>query len=388
MESAMRFLSKLPTKILLVTTAASLLGIGVAAAQGGPPPAVSVAKPVVKEITEYDDYIGRFEAVDQVDIRARVSGYIEKIEFQDGAIVKQGDLLFTIDQRPYRAVLEEAEGTLESAKARLEYSQTDLERAEALRKTNNISEQIFDQRRQALNTGRADVNRAEAALRRAKLDLEFTEIRAPISGRISRRLVSMGNLVNANDTVLSNVVSLDPIHFYFDVDERSYLAYTKMAAAGTRPSSRTTANEVWVATTDEREATRTGHLDFVDNKIDAASGTIRGRAIFDNKDLSLTPGLFGRLRIAGSGRYNGVLVPDEALATDQDRRIVYVVGADNKVSPKAVRPGPRIDGYRVIREGLTGEETIVVNGVVRVRPGLQIDPKLTVLPPQRDRIGG
>jgi RND family efflux transporter MFP subunit len=323
-----------------------------------------------------------------VDIRARVSGYIEKIEFQDGAIVKQGDLLFTIDQRPYRAALEEAEGTLESAKARLDYSTTDLERAESLRKTNNISEQIFDQRRQSLSTARADVNRAEAALRRAKLDLEFTEIRAPIAGRISRRLVSMGNLVNANETVLTNVVSLDPIHFYFDVDERSYLAYNKMAAAGTRPSSRTTRNEVRVATTDEREPSRVGHMDFVDNKLDAASGTMRGRAIFENKDLSLTPGLFGRLRIAGSGRYMGVLVPDEALATDQDRRIVYVVGADNKLAPKAVRPGPRIDGYRVIREGLTGEETIVVNGVVRVRPGMQIDPKLTVLPPQRDRIGG
>jgi multidrug efflux system membrane fusion protein len=375
------------TKLLLAMSAASLLGIGVASAQGGPPP-VSVAKPVVKEITEFDDFIGRFEAVDQVDIRARVSGYIEKIEFQDGAIVKQGDLLFTIDQRPYRAALEEAEGTLESAKARLDYSTTDLERAESLRKTNNISEQIFDQRRQSLSTARADVNRAEAALRRAKLDLEFTEIRAPIAGRTSRRLVSMGNLVNANETVLTNVVSLDPIHFYFDVDERSYLAYNKMAAAGTRPSSRTTRNEVRVATTDEREPSRVGHMDFVDNKLDAASGTMRGRAIFENKDLSLTPGLFGRLRIAGSGRYMGVLVPDEALATDQDRRIVYVVGADNKLAPKAVRPGPRIDGYRVIREGLTGEETIVVNGVVRVRPGMQIDPKLTVLPPQRDRVGG
>ena len=376
------------TQVFLGLAMASLLSIGNATAQGGPPPPISVAKPVVKEITEYDDYIGRFEAVDQVDVRARVSGYIEKIEFQDGAIVKQGDLLFTIDQRPYRAAFEEAEGTLESAKARLEYSTADLERAESLRKTNNISEQIFDQRRQSLNTARADVNRAEATLRRAKLDLEFTEIRAPISGRISRRLVSMGNLVTANETVLTNVVSIDPIHFYFDVDERSYLAYNKMAAAGTRPSSRTNPNEVWVATTDESEPRRLGHMDFVDNKIDAASGTIRGRAIFENKDMSLTPGLFGRVRIAGSGRYDGVLIPDEALATDQDRRIVYVVGTDNKVTPRAVKPGPRIDGYRVIREGLSGDDTIVVNGVVRVRPGMQIDPKVTVLPPQRERIGG
>jgi RND family efflux transporter MFP subunit len=197
----------------------------------------------------------------------------------------------------------------------------------------------------------------------------------------------MGNLVNANETVLTNVVSLDPIHFYFDVDERSYLAYSRMAAGGTRPSGRDNPNEVFVATTDEREPRRPGRMDFVDNRLDAASGTMRGRAVFDNKDMSLTPGLFGRIRIMGSGTYKGVLVPDEAIGSDQDRRVIFVVGPDNVVAMKPVRPGPRIDGYRVIRDGLTGDETVVINGLMRVRAGARITPQPTTLAPVRERNG-
>ena len=373
---------------VLVLTLGLLLDPPSGSAQGGPgaaPPAVTVAKPVVKDITEWDEFIGRFEAVEEVEIRARVSGYLDKVHFRDGAIVKQGDLLFTIDQRPYRTALQEAEAALASARVREEFTTTDLQRAEALRRTGNIAEQVFDQRRQAVLTARAEVDRAQAALRRAQLDMEFTVIRAPIGGRISRKLVTEGNLVGANQTVLTNIVSLDPIHFYFDVDERSYLAYTQMAAEGTRPSSRDTPNEVFVALTNEREPKRRGRMDFVDNRLDAASGTVRGRAVFDNKDLALTPGLFGRLRIMGSGLYRGILVPDEAVGTDQDRRVVFVVGPDNKVSMKPVRPGPRIDGYRVVRTGLTGEETVVVNGLTRVRPGMQIEPRMTTLPPIRER---
>ena len=354
---------------------------------GTAPPSVTVAQPVVKEISEWDDFIGRFEAVDQVDIRARVSGYLDKIHFQDGALVKVGDLLFTIDQRPYRAALQEADATLASARARVEFAIGDLERAEALRRGGNIPEQVFDQRRQTLLTARAEADRAQAALNRARLDLEFTEIRSPTMGRMSRRLVSVGNLVGANETVLSNVVSMDPIHFYFDVDERSYLAYEQMKALGTRASGRDTPNEVFVALTSEQEPKHKGHMDFVDNRLDAASGTMRGRAVFENKDLALTPGLFGRIRIAGSGKYKGVLVPDEAVGADQDRRVVYAVDRDNKVALKPVRLGPRIDGYRVVREGLTGDETIVVNGLMRVRPGAQVAPKMTTLPPTRERNG-
>jgi membrane fusion protein, multidrug efflux system len=354
---------------------------GNALAQQAPPPQVTVAKPVVKDIVEHDEFIGRFEAVDQVDIRARVTGYVDKIHFVDGATVNAGDLLFTIDQRPYQAALDEAQAALASAQARLDFATGDLERAEGLRRTGNIAGQVYDERAQALATAKADVNRAAATLNRAKLDLQFTEIRAPISGRLSRRLVSMGNLVIANDTVLTNIVSLDPISFYFDVDERSFLAYQKRATGSLRVSSNSKPNEVEVATSNEDEPAHKGTVDFADNRLDDASGTIRVRAVLPNKDLTLLPGLFGRIRILGSDRYKGVLVPEDALGTDQDRRVVYAVAPDNTIYLQPVRVGSRVDGYRVIREGLKGDETIVVNGLMRVRPGVKIDPKSTTLPP-------
>ena len=353
-----------------------------ALAQNAPPPPVSVAKPVVKDIVERDDFIGRFDAIDTVDLRARVSGYLDAVHFTDGALVKQGDLLFTVDQRPYRDALDDARAGLASAKASLDFASTDLERADTLRKSGNITEQNADQRRQAALSARASLDKAQATLARAQLDLEFTQIRSPMAGRISRRLVSVGNLINANDTLLSTIVSLDPIYFYFDADERSFLDYLNDFVPGVRPS-KGGSRDVAVALTGESEPTHKGHIDFVDVRLDQASGTMRGRAILDNKDFGLTPGLFGRISIAGTRAYKGILVPDEALGTDQDRRIVFVVGPDNKVAVKPVRPGPRIDGYRVIREGLKGDETIVVNGLMRVRPGVEVQPKMTELPPKR-----
>jgi RND family efflux transporter MFP subunit len=352
-----------------------------------PPPTVTVAKPVTKEITEWDDFIGRFEAIDQVEIRARVTGYLDKVHFTDGTLVKAGDPLFTIDQRPYKAALEQAEATVASAQVRVEFASNDLERAESLRRTGNIADQVLDQRRSNYLTARAELDRAQAVSRQARLDLDFTEIKAPLGGRISRRLISEGNLINANQTVLTNIVSLDPIQFYFDVDERSYLAYSRQATGGTRTSTQAAPNEVQLTMTDEVQAHRTGRLDFLDNRLDAASGTIRARAIFDNKDMFLKPGLFGRVSISGSNPYKGVLVPDEAIGNDQDRRVVFVVGEDNSISMVPVRPGPRIDGYRVIRTGLTGDETIVVNGIVRVRPGIKVNPQMTTLPLVRERNG-
>ncbi len=366
-----------------------LVAAGPASAQGGPPqaPPVTVAKPVVKDIIERTDFIGRFEAVDQVDIRARVSGYLDKIHFEDGTLVKAGDLLFTIDPRPYRNALEQAQATVTSSQVRLEFAQSDLDRAEQLRRTGNITDQLFDQRRQAFLTAKAELDRAQAALRQAQLDVEFTEVKSPLSGRLSRKLVSEGNLVNANETVLTNVLTLDPIQFYFDVDERSFLAYSRQTQGGTRTSSNGSVNEVLLTLTDERLGQRKGRLDFVDNRLDAASGTIRARAVFENKDLFLTPGLFGRVTIGASDPYRGVLLPDEAIGSDQDRRVVYVLGDNNVVSLRAVRIGPRIDGYRVIREGLKGDETVVVNGLVRVRAGAPITPQMTTLPPTRERNG-
>lgn len=380
----MRFLRSVFILCAVLSSATSSL------AQGGPsqaPPPVTVAKPVVKDIIERTDFIGRFEAINQVDIRARVSGYLDKVHFQDGAFVKAGDLLFTIDPRPYKNALEQAQAAVTSSQVGLEFAQSDLGRAEQLRRTGNITDQLFDQRRQSFLTAKAELDRAQAALRQAQLDVEFTEIKSPLSGKISRKLVSEGNLVNANQTILTNVLSLDPIQFYFDVDERSFLSFSRQSQGGTRTTVEGESNEVVLTLTEERLGQRKGQLDFVDNRLDAASGTIRLRAIFDNKDLFLTPGLFGRVTVGASDPYKGILLPEEAIGSDQDRRVVYVVGENNVVSLKPVRIGPRIDGYRVIRDGLTGNETLVVNGLVRVRPGAPITPQMTTLPPTRERNG-
>jgi RND family efflux transporter MFP subunit len=260
--------------------------------------------PVVKDIQELDDFIGRFEAVDQVDVRARVSGYLEQVHFVDGAIVQEGDLLFTIDPRTAQASLEQAEATLDSAQAQLDFATGDLERGEELRESGTVSQQVAEQRRQAFLTAKGEADRAEAAVTQARLDLEFT----PGQGADHRTHLTPArfarNLVNADQTVLTNIVSLDPIQFYFDVDERSYLAYSRMAE-GMRPSGGGNASEVLVTLTSEREGTRRGRMDFADNRLDAASGTIRARAVFDNKDLFLTPGMFGRATLLGSDEYEG-----------------------------------------------------------------------------------
>lgn len=363
-----------------------LIGAALAAAQpalgqapGGPPPKVTVAKPIVKSVVEYDEFTGRFAAVDSVDVRARVSGYLEKVGFADGAIVRKDEVLFVIDRRPYKAALDQARASVASAQARLTFAQTDFERANSLQKTGNISDQTVDQRRQTFVSARADLDNAEAALRNAQLNYDFTEVRAPVAGRISRRNISAGNLVNANETLLTNIVTLDPIYFYFDVDERSYLAYSRQMLME-RQAGRD-ASSAFVGVTDETELKRPARLDFLDNRIDQASGTIQARAVVENKDLFLVPGMFGRIKVTGSPPHQGILVPEEAVATDQDRRFVWTVAEDGSVAAKVVRPGPKIDGYRLIRSGLDGSETIVINGLQRVRPGGKVTPERQDLPP-------
>jgi RND family efflux transporter MFP subunit len=344
---------------------------------------VTVAKPVVKEITEWDEFTGRFDAVESVEVRARVNGYLAEVHFTEGSIVRKGELLLTIDQRPFKIAVEEALAALSSAAARLEFAEQELRRVEETARTGASPARLLDQRRQELISARAERDRAKTTLDRANLDLEFTEVRAPVAGRISRKLVSEGNLVQQNASLLTTIVALDPIYFYFDVDEQSYLGYLRMGESGERPDLRRAGEIAEVVLPDEKTYTRKGRIDFIDNRLDAGTGTMRGRAVFANKDFLLTPGMFGRVRIPGSGAYKAVLIPDEAVATDQSRRIVYAIAADGSVSAMPVRLGPRIDGYRVVRSGLKGDETIVVNGILRVRPGVKLAPKMSTLPPTR-----
>ena len=345
-----------------------------------PPPKITVSKPVVKDIMEVDDFTGRFEAKEDVEIRARVSGFLDEVHFKDGALIKKGDLLFTIDQRPFQAELDNASSSVAVAKTRLDLAKEEFDRAQELRKSGTVSVSTLDQRRQEFLAGQAELSGATARLRTAELNFEYTKVYSPLDGRIGRNLVSVGNLVQSNTTMLASIVSLDPIYFYFDVDERSFLSYSRLSRNGQRPSGRLTAYEVQIQLTDETEPKHKGNLDFVDNRLDRGTGTMRGRAIVPNGDLFLQPGLFGRISIPGSEVYKGVLVPDAAVGTDQNRRIVFVVGEGNKLNPVVVRPGPRIDGYRVIRKGLTGQETIVTKGLAKVRPGMTIDPQPEELP--------
>jgi len=376
-------LKEIRNRHLGVLLAAAFLVPHPASAQQQEPPTVTAAKPVVREIVEDDEFVGRFEAVDQVSVRSRVGGYLEEIHFTDGAMVKQGDLLFTIDRRPYQAAYDAAKSRVDVATSLLDFTRVQLQRAEDLAKSGNLSTATLDDRRREFLAAEAQSQGANAELTTASLNLEFTEIKAPLSGRIDRRLVSIGNLVQADSTLLTTIVTQNPIDFYFDVDERLYLAYA--ADARTRGGSLQQGAgglDVNVRIADRNNQSFAGKLDFAENRIDSATGTVRVRARFDNPDDILQPGMFGRINVPGSLPYRGVMVPDEAIGSDQDRRIVYVVDAEGNVSAKPVRPGPRSHGYRVIREGLTGDETIVINGLMRVRPGVKVKPEIVTLPPE------
>jgi len=353
-----------------------------ASAQEAQLPQVTVAKPITRDIVEDDQFVGRFEAVDSVDVRSRVAGYLDSVHFKDGAMVNKGDLLFTIDQRPYQAAYDAAKSQVDVTTSLLEFSKTQFDRAEQLSKTGNLSVSALDDRRREFLAAQAGHQGAEASLRHASLDLEFTQIQAPFSGRIGRRLVSAGNLVQPDSTLLTTIVSIDPIDFYFDIDERSYFAYARDARTrGNTMQEGGGGLGVVVHVADRNEEAFKGTLDFSENRLDQATGTMRMRARFDNKDGVLQPGMFGRVNVPGSLPHPGILVPDEAIGADQDRRIVYVVDQAGLVSAKQVRTGPRIDGYRVIRDGLTGDETVVINGLMRVRPGVTVKPELVTLPP-------
>ncbi len=351
-----------------------------AAAQNAPPPLpVTVATPLAKRITNWDEYWGRFEAVERVEVRPRVSGFIEQVHFKDGTLVKAGDLLFTIDKRQFQIAVDIAKADIARQEAQVALASSEVERAEPLAKSKVMSEQVFDQRKASLSGAEAQLLANKANLKSAELNLEWAEVRAPISGRISDKKVDAGNLVGggiAGATLLATIVSLDPIHFAFDVSEADYLRYSRLFLAGERPSSRDTANPVRVKLSDESDWSHDGRMDFVDNAMNERSGTMRGRAIFDNKDGLLTPGVFARLSLFG-GESDVLLVPDAAIVSDQARKIVMTVNGENVVTPVPITLGPMSGGLRVIKGGLKGDERIIIEGIANpmVRPGVKVAPE-------------
>jgi RND family efflux transporter MFP subunit len=362
-----------------VVVAALLAGCGEGQqrqASAPPPPAVTVAPPVTKTVTDHDEYVGRFTAVNSVEVRARVSGYLDSVDFKDGQMVKKGDLLFTIDKRPFQNAVDQARATLAQAKSNLRYAQADLERGQSLVKEKTISQQIFEQRAQAARNAQAAVTGAEAALKQAELDLQFTELRAPMDGRIGDRRVSPGNLVtggtSGNTTLLATIVSTNPIYFEFTFDEASFLRYERLGKKAHDIASRGAGVPVALELIDEHDFPHQGRMDFVDNVIDRSTGTIRGRAVFQNPNGIFTPGMFARVRVPASSPYEALLVPDAAIGSEQARKYVLVVDQQGIAREKYVTPGQLVGSLRVIKSGLSPEDRVVVDGIARVRAGQKV----------------
>jgi RND family efflux transporter MFP subunit len=368
-------------RLLLAAASLCLLALSSASfAQGGPPAMpVTVSEPLAKRVTQWDEYSGRFEAVASVEVRARVSGFIDKIDFRDGQIVKIGDPLFIIDKRPYEIAVESAEAEVARNKAQVDLAELQVGRGASLIASRTITEAEQDSRKSTLAVARAQLKSAEAALRNAQLNLEWTHVTAPIAGRISDRKVDAGNLISGGQTgatLLATIVTLDPIRFVFDISEADHLRYSRLILSGALASSRDGANPVRIRLSDETDWKRTGKVDFVDNAMTARSGTIRVRALVDNKDQLLTPGIFGRLQLFG-GEYDALLVPDSAIISDQARKIVFTVGDDGVVQAKPVTLGTIVDGLRVIRSGLAPTDKVVLDGLANpmVRPGAKVVPQ-------------
>ena len=370
-----------PARVACLIVILALAGCGEGAPKQAapPPPAVTVAKPTKQTVTDYDEYVGRFVSVDMVEMRARVSGYLEKIGFQDGQLVKQGDLLFTIDRRPFETTVAQTKAQLAQARANLAYADSDLARGSQLVRDKTSTEQTFDQRTLAKRVAEASVQAQEAAVRQAELDLQFTELKAPVAGRIGDRRVSPGNLVTGGTggttTLLATIVSIDPMRFEFTFDEASYLRYERIAGASTDDASRSKGLKVLLRLIDEADFKHEGTVDFVDNVIDRSSGTIRGRAQIANPKGLFTPGMFARVRVPGSVPYEALLVPDVAIASEQVRKYVMVVGSDNKVTQKYVTLGQLAGNLRIIKDGVSADDRVVVNGLARIRPNIEVKPQ-------------
>jgi RND family efflux transporter MFP subunit len=390
-------------------TAAALAGCGQSQQGAAALPTVTVAKPVARTVTDYDEYVGRFVAVDSVDIRSRLSGYLSSINFTDGQMVKKGDLLFTIDRRPFEIVLEQMKANLEQARANLAFAQSDLDRGQALLGNKTITEQTYDQRMQAKAVAEASVGAQEAMVHSAELDLDqYSELRSPIDGKIGDRRVAVGNLVtggtSGNTTLLATIVSVDPIRFEFTFDEQSYLRYERFAKnrqaapqsdppgqpAGGTGGGVDTGLPVSLKLIDEKDFDHTGAIDFVDNVISASSGTIRGRAVFANPNGFFTPGMFGRIRVPGSPPHVALLIPDVAIGSEQARKYVLVVDDGGVVRQKYVTPAQLDGGLRVVKDGLLAGDRIIVNGLMHARPGIKVKAEEQNVPaaPASPRAGG
>ena len=347
-----------------------------------PPPHVSAALPLQRQVVDWDDYVGRFEAVQDVEIRPRVSGTVQSVQFREGVEVAKGQVLFVIDPRPYRAATAQAEADLARAQALVTNARTEMARAQKLMDAQAISREEFETKQANLRSAIASAGSARATLEARALDLSFTAIRSPISGRISDKRVSIGTFVSAGQTVLTRVVTTNPIRFAFDGAESFYLKYVRQAQTGERKSSRYAPNPVDIKLADESRYNWHGLMKFVDNAIDQNSGTIRAYAQVDNPNGFLVPGMFGRARLLGSGTYSALLVPDEAIVTDQTRRFVYVVGKDGKTVQRPVETGPLVEGLRVVKTGLAPTERVVIDGLARLQPGMAVDAKLVPLKPR------
>jgi len=371
--------------LALVSLGALVGGCRTQAPAPPPAPAVTVADVPSRDITEWDEFTGRFEAVDAVEIRPRVSGYLRRVAFAEGKEVRKGEVLFEIDARPYESDLARAEAELERARTGAALAAREVERAQRLVSVQAISREEYDARVSAAAQGGASVRVAQAAVTMARLNLDWTRVRAPISGRVSNAMVTEGNLVQAGPpsaTLLTTVVSLDPIYVYFDSDEQSFLRYGALARAGLRQSSHVARSPVHLGLADEDGAfPHQGYVDFLDNQLDARSGTIRTRAVFANKDRRFTPGMFARLKLVGSGSYRATLILDSAIGTDQDKKFVLIVKPDSTVDYRPIQLGRLVDGLRIVTAGLAPGDRIVINGLQRVRPGMRITPTVTAMTP-------
>lgn len=361
--------------VVLMICSLQACGGGAPQQQQGPMP-VRTFQPQSRDVTLWDEYIGRFTAVNRVEIRPRVSGYLEEVHFQDGAMVEEGALLFTVDQRPFQASLSRAEAEFEAVRTQRNLAEAELKRASELLEARAGSQEEYDQALQSRDAARANLQAAQAAVRQASLDLDFTEIRAPIAGRISQHLVDIGNLVSAEQSLLTTIVSVDPIYFEFSAAEQDYQRYLELDRSGDRASSRTNPNPVRIRIANQQDYSVEGVMDFVDNEIDATTGTILGRARIDNPSGLLTPGLFGELRLYGRDPYEAILIPDSAVQFDQSRQFVWIVSAEGQAQMQFITPGRLVeDDMRIIDDGLSPDHQVIIGGLAMLQPGVPVQPK-------------